>query len=271
MNYLSRYQTALVTGCASGIGFLMAREMLERGVPRLVAWDNRPEALEEAAQKLRETGGAVTTQTVDVTDRESVDRALGEVRESGISIDVLINNAGIVTGGPFALQSPEAIRATMEVNSLAPMLLARELLPGMIERDRGHIVNISSAAGMLGNPDMATYSASKWALTGWSDSLHLEMERAESGVKVLTVAPYYIDTGMFEGVRSPLLPILDPGRTAARIVRAIDRGSRHLRMPWIVNLLPMLRGLLPSRLFDKVVGDWFGIYDSMKTFKGRDR
>ncbi|MDZ7772963.1 MAG: SDR family NAD(P)-dependent oxidoreductase [Balneolaceae bacterium] len=93
----------------------------------------------------------------------------------------------------------------------------------------------SSAAGLLANPGMASDCAGKWALTGWSDSLRLEMERDETGVNVLTVSPYYIDTGMFEGVRSPILPILEPQKTASRIVRAIDKGTDRLRMPWIVE------------------------------------
>lgn len=271
MNYLSRYQAALITGGASGIGLLMGRLLLEHGLPRLVVWDNRPEALEEAAEELRKTGGAVTAQAVDVTDSPAAGKALAELTGDGIQIDLLVNNAGVVSGGPFASQDPQAIRAAMQVNALAPMLLARELLPAMIDRGQGHIVNISSAAGLLANPGMASYCAGKWALTGWSDSLRLEMDRDATGVKVLTVAPYYIDTGMFEGVRSPILPILEPQKTASRIVRAIDKGRDRLRMPWIVNMLPLLKGLLPSRLFDKVVGDWFGIYDSMNTFKGRER
>jgi all-trans-retinol dehydrogenase (NAD+) len=155
------------------------------------------------------------------------------------------------------------------VNALAPMHLALELLPGMMQRGRGHIVNIASAAGMVSNPGMSVYCASKWSVIGWSDSLRLEMERARTGVRVTTVAPYYIDTGMFAGVHSPVIPTLKPERVARQIVEAIRRDRIMLRMPRMVNALPLLRGVLPMRVFDRVVGQWMRVYHTMSTFKGR--
>lgn len=89
------------------------------------------------------------------------------------------------------------------------MHIALELLPEMILRGSGHIVNIASAAGFVSNPKMSVYVASKFAVVGWSDSLRLEMERNKTGVHVSTVTPYYIDTGMFAGVKT-LIPILKP-------------------------------------------------------------
>ena len=157
----------------------------------------------------------------------------------------------------------------MDVNVLAPMRLTRTLLPSMLARRRGHVVNIASAAGMVSNPGMSVYCASKWAMIGWSDSLRLEMERGRTGVRVTTVAPYYIDTGMFEGVRSRLIPILKPERVARDIVSAIAGDRVFLRLPRILNLLPLVRGLMPTRVFDKVGGEWFGVYDTMSTFRGR--
>lgn len=94
------------------------------------------------------------------------------------------------------------------------------------------------------------------------------MERFGQPVKVTTVMPYYVDTGMFAGVRSPLIPILRTGFVVARIVSAIERDEIIVRLPWIVNALPPVRGLLPVRWFDKVVGDWMGVYESMTTFTG---
>jgi short-subunit dehydrogenase len=106
-------------------------------------------------------------------------------------------------------------------------------------------------------------------MIGWSDSLRLEMERSRLPVKVTTVIPYYIDTGMFAGVRSPFVPILRPQAAADRIIAAIEADRIVVRLPGIVNVLPLVRGLLPVRWFDTVVGDWLGVYDSMKTFKGK--
>jgi short-subunit dehydrogenase len=157
----------------------------------------------------------------------------------------------------------------MDINALAPMYLTRELLPGMVRRGGGHIVNVASAAGMVSNPQMSVYCASKWAVIGWSDSLRLEMESARTGVKVTTVTPYYIDTGMFAGVRSAFIPILTPDHVANEIVAAIKRDKIFLRLPRVLNLLPLLRGIMPTRWFDRIVGEWLGVYHSMSGFRGR--
>jgi len=149
------------------------------------------------------------------------------------------------------------------------MKLSLAFLPDMIKKTESHIVNISSAAAMLANPNMSVYCASKWALSGWSDSLRLEMENAGTGVKVLTVTPYYIATGMFEGVKSPVIPILKPEKVARKIIRAIEKNKSVLRTPRIIYLLPLVKGILPKSLLDIVIGKFFGIYSSMDKFKGR--
>lgn len=259
-------RTALITGGASGIGLLMGEILLRKGLGRLIVWDMSDDNIAAAAERL---GPRAEFQRIDVTDAEAVlERAAG-IGESGLPVDILINNAGIVVGRPFADHSLYDIDRTMAVNTMAPMHLTRALLPGMMARGLGHIVNIASAAGMVSNPRMSVYCASKWAVIGWSDSLRLEMEADKTGVRVTTVIPYYIDTGMFDGVKSPVIPILKPEPTANRIVRAIERDLIFLRMPAIVNLLPFVRGILPARAFDVVVGRFFGIYNSMANFTGR--
>ena len=145
------------------------------------------------------------------------------------------------------------------------------VLPAMIARGRGHIVNIASAAGLVANPGMSVYCASKWAVVGWSESLLLEMREARSGVHVTTVMPYYVRTGMFAGVTSSsLLPLMEPEYAARRIVRAIEKDQPRLRIPWQIYGLPLVKGLLPAALFDLVVGKGLGVYRSMKTFTGRN-
>ncbi|CAD7038149.1 short-chain dehydrogenase [Pseudorhizobium endolithicum] len=187
----------------------------------------------------------------------------------GIEVDLLINNAGIVVGKRSTDHNFQDIAGSMGLNALAPMDVAHRLLPGMIARGGGHIVNIASAAALVSNPKMSVYCASKWAMAGWSDSLRLEMEEANTGVKVTTIMPYYIDTGMFEGVRSRVLPILKPDKVVEQILAAIEKDWIYLRLPWLVNFVPLMRGILPARWFDRVVGNWFGIYRSMDDFRGR--
>ena len=261
-------KTVLVTGGASGLGRLLGERMLAAGAAHLVIWDVDRVALEAARADLAAAGHAVLADAVDVSDPAGIARGAAALRERDLAIDVLVNNAGIVVGKAFAEHTADDIERTMRINALGPMHVTRELLPGMQERG-GHIVNIASAAGLVANPGMSVYCASKWAMTGWSESLRLELERGNGRVRVTTVAPYYIDTGMFAGVRSPILPILRPATVARRIVRAVQRDRVVLRLPWIVNLVPLLEGLLPRRWFDTVVGRWLGVYDSMREFRGR--
>jgi all-trans-retinol dehydrogenase (NAD+) len=262
-------RTVLITGGASGIGYLTGRRLLEAGAQRLMIWDVREDALNQAVDELTGEGHRVDALAIDVADSVRVRRAALDLEAKAIGIDLLINNAGIIVGKAFAAHSHEDIERTMRINTLAPMHIASELLPGMLERGRGHIVNIASAAAMVSNPGMSVYCASKSAVAGWSDSLRIEMERAGGAVKVTTVLPYYVSTGMFAGVRSPVIPLLEPDHVAREIVAAIRQDRIFLRLPRSLNLVPLVRGILPTRWFDRVGGEWFGVYRTMSTFRGR--
>ncbi|MBW3097559.1 SDR family oxidoreductase [Pseudohoeflea coraliihabitans] len=259
-------RTALITGGASGIGLLMGEILLSKGLKRLIVWDMSEQNIASAAKRL---GPRAEFHRIDVTDTAAVVAMAARNEEAGPPVDILINNAGIVVGRHFAEHSHADIDRTMQVNTTAIMHLTLTLLPGLVRRGSGHVVNIASAAGLVSNPGMSVYCASKWAVIGWSDSLRLEMEAKKNGVRVTTVLPYYIDTGMFDGVKSPVIPILQAEPTARKIVRAIERNRIFLRMPAIVNILPLVRGILPARMFDVIVGRFFGIYESMSEFKGR--
>ena len=263
-------KTVLITGGASGIGLLMAEISVQKGASNLIVLDIDQHALQKMEGKFRSAGCAILNISVDITSEQELKQAISEIEKANLEVDILINNAGVVTGKNFANHSFNDIDKNMQVNSIAPMKLTSAILPSMINRKSGHIVNISSAASMLSNPKMSVYCASKWAMTGWSDSLRIEMEQENTGVKVLTVTPYYIDTGMFKGVKSPIVPILKPEKVAQKIIRAIENDKIILRTPWIIYTLPFIKGLLPVRLLDLLVGKFFGIYHSMDHFKGRD-
>lgn len=263
-------KTVLITGGASGIGKLMGRRFIEEGAAHLVVWDVQIQAMEQLEAELgAATQCRISTFAVDLADGERIRAVAAEMEQGAIAVDILVNNAGIVTGKMFAEHSAADIARTMDVNTLAQMYVARAFLPGMLARRSGHIVNIASAAGLVSNPKMSVYCASKWAVIGWSDSLRIEMEHDKTGVAVTTVTPYYIDTGMFDGVRSRVIPILKPAYVADRIVGAVKSNCIFLRMPWLITLVPLLRGILPARWFDKVGGEWLGVYHSMDDFRGR--
>lgn len=258
----------LVTGGASGIGRIMASMFLERGAESVILWDIHGQKLQETVDELNRNHPRVSGTIVDITNTDRVIEAARSAIDSTGGVDILVNNAGVVVGKYFHEHTHRDIDLTLEVNTLAPMHIALEFLPHMLIRGSGHIVNIASAAGMVANPRMSAYCASKWGVIGWSDSLRLELERLKPGVKVTTVAPYYIDTGMFSGVKS-LIPIIQPQAAARRIIRGIEKDKIFVKMPFIVNLLPLVRGILPLRLFDFVVGRLLRVHSTMDHFTGR--
>jgi len=259
----------LITGATRGIGRALALEFAGRGCS--IAFCARSEAAVSAFELLLRRDFSIDAFgfAVDLSSKNEVQQfgALATKRLGGL--DILVNNAGIVVGKPFVEHSHGEITREMQINTNALMHVTREVLPSMLARNYGHIVNIASAAALVANPRMSVYCASEWAVVGWSESLRLELAQMQSAVHVTTVMPYYIDTGMFAGVKSPILPILKPAMVVTQIARAITQNRIFLRMPWIVNVLPLLRGILPTRWFDVVVGEWFGVYHSMETFRGR--
>ena len=264
-----RNKNVLITGGASGLGKIMARKSLERGCAVLVLWDINREALESVRQEFAYFQIPILCHTIDLAQSSSILEGSAKVlRELGY-IDVLINNAGIVVGKMFHEHSHLDIERSMAINSSALMHTTLEFLPLMMERNHGAICNIASSAGLIANPKMSVYAASKWAVVGWSDSLRLEMQKLSYDVSVTTIMPFYISTGMFEGVRSKVLPILKPEEVSERILRAIEAKTKMLAMPMPYWFIRLSQGILPLATFDWVMRSVFGVYSTMDNFKGR--
>jgi len=259
----------LITGGAGGIGLLMGELALAEGAQKLIIWDIDQERLQRLAEHFGEHSSQVARYTVDVSKPDQIYDAAEQVLREQSHIDILINNAGIVVGKRFAKRSREEITQTISVNLLGAMHTTRAFLPNMIQNDSGHIVNIASASGYLGNPRMSVYASSKWGMIGWSESLRLEL-KANKGVRITTIEPSFIKTGLFAGVTPPLLtPLLEPKDISQRIIQAVKKDKIHLRTPFMVKLLPFLKGTLSTRIFDFIAGKLFGVYRSMDTFEGR--
>lgn len=258
----------LITGGASGIGLRMGKNALEQGAAKLAIWDINTEKLEECNKQLANFQDRIHTYKVDVSDPEQIYQSAQKLQSEINHLDILINNAGVVAGKPFHKQDKTDIDKTIAVNLSGVMHTTRAFLPQMIERSTGHIVNIASAAAHMGNPNMSVYAGSKWGVRGWSESLRIELKK--QNITVTSVEPSYIDTGMFKGVTPPLLtPLLDPENLSRRILRAVEKNKMHLRTPFMVKLLPFLKGVLPAKVFDFVAGKLFKVYHSMDTFTGR--
>ena len=265
----------LITGGASGIGRIMGAMALERGASTLVIWDinqaNTDDTLNELSAK-----GKVVAYRIDISNEEEVVATVKKVKEEVGEIDILINCAGIITSNKtFDQCNISEIHRTININTVAPMVVALQFLPDMIARDSGHICNISSAGGLISNPRMSIYAASKWAVIGWSDSVRIELEQMKSKVRITTIAPYYIKTGMFDGVKSPIVPLMKPEYAARQIVRAIEK-NKNLKVvtkliPFPYHFVRLMQGILPTKLFDWIFGKGFGIYHSMDNFTGKKR
>jgi all-trans-retinol dehydrogenase (NAD+) len=150
---------------------------------------------------------------------------------------------------------------------MAVIWMTKQFLPKMITRNAGHIVNIASAAGLIGLPGLSDYCAAKFGVVGFSDALRLEMKKSGQGVKVTCICPSFIATGMFAGVKPPLFsPWLDPDRVAEKIVQTILNERAYLKTPFIVKLIPLFKGL-PAPVFDRI-SRLAGLDRAMDAFKG---
>lgn len=259
----------VITGAGSGIGRLMALGAAKRGAAHIAVWDLNLAAARLVVKELTDAGAGASAHKVDVSDKKSVDQAAEATLADIGHVDVLINNAGIVVGKNFLELTEKDITQTYAVNTLALYWTTQAFLPGMLSRDRGRIVTIASAAGLAGSAHLTDYSGSKFAAVGFTESLRAELRDAGSDVSTLTVCPFYINTGMFDGVTSgsPLLAIQKADPSASTILDAVESTKRELLLPGMVRSVRYFR-LLPVSVFDWLA-DIFGINKAMKTFRGR--
>lgn len=286
----------LITGAASGIGKLMGKKVLEKGATALVVWDINEAAVRATVEEFSSLG-RVYGFRADISSPESIDEAYAATKKACGRIDILINCAGIITNNrPFAEQTDADIIRTIDINTKGAMFVSLRFLrdklgagaaagagagtaagsdaglaapaTGSPAPAAGHICNITSAAGMLAMPKMSIYAASKWAAIGWSESMRIELRRQKSPVRVTTVAPYFINTGMFDGIRS-FFKVQDPDAVARKIIRSIERNCNFRGIPFPFHFIRLMQGLLPFRLFDPIFGDICGLYSVMDHYTGR--
>jgi short-subunit dehydrogenase len=247
-----RDRTALITGCSRGIGPYIARRLAGEGVHVAVTARTAAPLDALAARLVRDHGVTAVSLTADLRDPpqrvELVDRAVAALGR----IDILVNNAGVEHAGAFAALPAAAIDDVIHVNVLAPLHLARLVLPAMLERGRGHIVSVASLAGKKAVAYDAAYGGSKAALIEWTSALRAELW--ETGVRASVVCPGYVTgAGMFArfALRAPrLVGSCRPDDVADGVVRAL-RGDRP---EVLVNSMPVRPFLalyaVAPRLFD---------------------
>jgi all-trans-retinol dehydrogenase (NAD+) len=260
----------LISGGASGIGKLLALKIAAAGA-RVAICDIDVEGMARVRAEAAAQGLSLLCFAVDLSRREQIDALAGDVSRQLGGVDILVNNAGIVTGKPFLECGDNEIERSLAVNLNAHIWMIRSFLPGMVERGTGHLVTIASAAGIIGVSRLGDYAAGKFACFGLDESLRAEFRKSRRRIHTTVVCPFFIDTGMFAGVRtrfSFLLPIQKPERAVARIFKAVGRRRRRLLMPPLVYAVWPLR-LLPVRWFD-AIADLLGVHSAMDGFRGRN-
>jgi all-trans-retinol dehydrogenase (NAD+) len=207
----------------------------------------------------------------DISQRERVSAVAARVKQEVGPIQIVVSCAGVVSGRPFLELSDTQIERTIQVNTLGLIWVLRAFLPDMVEAGEGHLVTVASAAGLIGVAGLTDYCASKWAAVGLDEALRVELKKQAPRLKTTIVCPYFVNTGMFDGVAtrfSWLLPILKEDYVAERIVRGIRRNRRQVLMPWMVHTIAPLR-MLPVWLFD-TIAKVLGVNAAMDAFCGRE-
>lgn len=237
-----------ITGAARGIGYATATALLRRGA-RVVIGDRDVEALGSAVEGLKEVGN-VDAHPLDVTDRGSFQRFLAAAAAGG-QIDVLINNAGVMPIGALVATSEKSIRAALEVNVYGVINGCQLVLPEMLARHGGHIVNIASVAGLVAAPGMAVYNASKFGVVGFTRALADEV--APEGVQVSMVLPTFTNTDLISGTdaKGAMAPV-QPEDIAAGVVKILDKPRVQLVVPRKVGILSAIGNATPTGLRRKM-------------------
>ena len=240
-----RGKNIAITGAARGIGHATAKALLARGA-RVVIGDRDVATLETAVAGLS-AFGQVSGYPVDVTDKESFATFLDKARTDGAGhVDVLINNAGVMPVGHFLEQTEQAIRSSIEVNVYGVLTGCQLVLPEMVRRRSGHVINIASMAGMVAVPGQVVYAGTKFAVVGLSTALADEF--APHGVQVTVVMPTFTDTELIAGTKATgAQKPVQPEDVAAAIVKALDKPKTHVSVPAPLRFVGAVTSMLGPR------------------------
>jgi NADP-dependent 3-hydroxy acid dehydrogenase YdfG len=240
-------QTALITGAARGIGRVTAEALVRRGV-RVAIGDVDFPAASRAASEL---GASTVALALDVTDRASFSACLDDAEAQLGPVDVLVNNAGIMPIGPFLEEDDATAARTIDINVHGVILGMKLVLPRMLGRGRGHVVNIASQAGKYGFPGGATYCASKAAVINLSRAVRKELRG--SGVEISIVSPVAVNTELGLGLAEPRqrqFRKIEPQQVADAIVETLQVPTFDVHVPKALAVSERISALLPVSVQD---------------------
>ncbi len=252
-----RDKTVLLTGASSGIGAALARQLAGEGA-RLILVARRADRLDDLARELKGQGAEVTNIVADLTEPDACERVIAEARGATGPIDILINNAGVGQYGRFVEQDLGVLERMMTLNMTALVRLTRFVLPDMVSRQSGQVVNVASVAGHLPTPFMTVYGASKAFVLSFSLGLWAEVRKKGVGVTCICPGPVkteFFDRGGFEARRSDFTGgSLDPDRLAAAVCAKLE-GKAVVYVPGLLNrLMVFMRRLTPATTLARISG-----------------
>jgi short-subunit dehydrogenase len=258
-----RGRTAVITGGSRGLGLQLARQLLAEGC-RIAICARNADGLRRAQEDLEQRGAEVLAEVCDVSSKEQVERFLDAVRARFGPVDILVNNAGIIQVAPIDAVTTQDFASAMDVMFWGVVHSTLSVLPQMLARRGGHIVNITSIGGKIAVPHLLPYTCAKFAAVGFSEGLRAELK--SRGVKVLTIAPGLMRTGsyvnaIFKGQQekeaawfsvsaSAPLTSMAAERAARQIVSSLKSGRAERILTLQANLAARLHGLFPGLAAD---------------------
>jgi short-subunit dehydrogenase len=247
-------QRILLTGAGGGIGSLLSQQLAARGA-RLCRLVRSVSPGDSAASLTMEQGGQVLTLACDITRSNQREHTLQTLQQAWGGVDILINLAGVLDFKPYQDMDPAMLHRMIEVNVEAPMQLVNAVLPGMLERGHGRIVNVGSMFGSIGFPFFAAYSATKFALRGFSQALRREL--AGTGVGVTYVSPRAVNTQLnppivHQMAAKGMMNMDEPGPVADAIIKAIENESSEAYIGFPESVFARINAVLPG-LVDKAL------------------
>jgi short-subunit dehydrogenase len=246
-------QTAVITGASSGIGWELAKQLGAQHA-RVGILARRPDKLAELAGLIQQAGGSAAFVPVDITDREQVRSAIGQLRDRLGPIDLLVANAGV--GVPTLLEPMNVgdVEKMYRVNVFGVIYAIEAVLPEMRQRRRGHLAAVSSLAAYKGLPGESGYSSTKAAVNNYMEGLRIHLRG--SGVHVTTICPGFVKTPMTEMNDFHMPWVLEAGEAARRILRALGRKCKVYNFPWQMALMMKLTRWLPDWVMARMMNSY---------------
>jgi short-subunit dehydrogenase len=241
-------KTILITGAGMGIGSLICVELAKSGADQIIGIDILKETMKETEKEVTALGCKFIGFSCDLSREDHIDSLIKQIKAEKLNFQILINNAGIAPSGSFVEQDFSIWKKAVQINVLGVIKLTHACLPLLTTNPQAHIVNLASIAGKFGSEGTAVYSATKHAIVGFSNALHMEYYEKQVGVS--WICPSMVNTRMIVGVKPSLFtPVIEPIQVAKAVKKAILKNKAEVMVPGYVRLSVVILPTLFPRLF----------------------